>query len=52
MERRTFENESLDIRAERFQWPLALAALALVLHLWASPLHPVRPVRPGREELE
>ncbi len=56
MERRSFEDEFLDIRAERFQWPLALAALALVGHLWALPLRSVRsagpPVRPDREELE
>lgn len=38
MERRSFESESLDVLAERFQWPLALAALALVLHLAARPL--------------
>ena len=52
MERRTFENESLDIRVERFQWPLALAALSLVLHLWASPLQAARPARAGSEEIE
>jgi len=42
MEGRTFDNESIDVRAERFQWPLALAAIALVLHLSASPLASVR----------
>jgi len=54
MERRTFENESLDIRVERFQWPLALAALALVLHLSACPLRSIRVPGspPGREALE
>lgn len=40
MERRSFESESLDVLAERFQWPLALAALALLLHLTARPLSP------------
>lgn len=48
MEQRSFESESLEVLAERFQWPLALAALALVLHLTASPL---QPQRPDREEL-
>ncbi|MFQ5526549.1 MAG: VWA domain-containing protein [Thermoanaerobaculia bacterium] len=38
MERRSFDSESMDVLAERFQWPLALAALALVLHLAALPL--------------
>ena len=40
MERRSFESESLEILAERFQWPLAVAAFALVLHLAAVPLKP------------
>lgn len=43
MKRRSFETESLEVLAERFQWPLALAALALVFHLSASPLQPRRP---------
>lgn len=47
MERRSFENESLEVSAERFQWPLAMAALALVLHLTASPL---QSRRPGEEQ--
>lgn len=42
MERRTFASESLDVRSERFQWPLALGALALVLHLAASPIRESR----------
>ncbi|MCP4203541.1 MAG: VWA domain-containing protein [bacterium] len=48
MEQRSFESESLEVLAERFQWPLTLAALALVLHLFVSPL---QPRRSGREEL-
>lgn len=46
MERRTFETDSLDVRAERFQWPLALAALALLLHLCARPIRSTA-TRPG-----
>lgn len=38
MKRRSFESEALDVLAERFQWPLALAALALVFHLGMRPL--------------
>ena len=37
MEKRTFESQSLSTLAERFQWPLALAALALLLHLAMGP---------------
>ena len=43
MERRSFDNESIDVLAERFQWPLAAAAVALVLHLTVSPLRSKRP---------
>ncbi len=46
MKRRSFESEALDVLAERFQWPLVMAALALVLHLTSRPL---RSVRPGPE---
>ncbi|HSS79225.1 MAG TPA: VWA domain-containing protein [Thermoanaerobaculia bacterium] len=37
MEKRTFESQSLSTLEERFQWPLALAALALLLHLGLGP---------------
>jgi Ca-activated chloride channel homolog len=37
MEKRTLESESLSTQEERFQWPLALAALALILHLAVRP---------------
>jgi tetratricopeptide (TPR) repeat protein len=37
MEKRTFESQSLSTLEERFQWPLALAALALLLHLGWGP---------------
>ncbi|HEX6201444.1 MAG TPA: VWA domain-containing protein [Thermoanaerobaculia bacterium] len=48
MATRRFESETLDTRAERFQWPLALAALALVAHLAAGPFAPQRPARQRR----
>lgn len=38
MQKRSFDSESLEVLAERFQWPLGLAALALLLHLLAAPL--------------
>jgi len=38
MEQRSFDSESIDVLAERYQWPLALAALGLVLHLSTPPL--------------
>ncbi len=37
MEKRTFESQSLSTLEERFQWPLGLAALALLLHLGWGP---------------
>jgi len=37
MEKRTFESQSLSTLEERFQWPLGLAAVALVLHLGLGP---------------
>jgi Ca-activated chloride channel family protein len=40
MEKRTIENESVSTQEERFQWPLALAALALLLHLARPPFAP------------
>jgi Ca-activated chloride channel family protein len=42
MATRRFESETLDTRAERFQWPLALAAAALAAHLAAGPFAPRR----------
>jgi Ca-activated chloride channel homolog len=40
MATRRFASETLDTRAERFQWPLALAAAALLAHLAAGPFAP------------
>lgn len=37
MDQREFETETLNTREERFQWPLALAAAALLLHLALGP---------------
>lgn len=45
MATRRFESETLDTRAERFQWPLALAAAALAAHLAAGPFAPRRGVK-------
>jgi Ca-activated chloride channel homolog len=42
MEKRTLESQSLSVLEERFQWPLALAALALLLHLAAGSFSPRR----------
>lgn len=42
MATRRFESETLDTRAERFQWPLALAAAALAGHLAAGAFAPRR----------
>jgi Ca-activated chloride channel family protein len=55
MEKRTIESQSLSTLAERFQWPLALAALALLAHLGFGPFRaltagrtvPPLPVREG-----
>lgn len=47
MATRRFESETLDTRAERFQWPLALAAAALAAHLAAGPFAPRRRRRPA-----
>jgi Ca-activated chloride channel family protein len=40
LEKRTIESQSLSTLAERFQWPLALAVLALLLHLAVPPFRP------------
>jgi Ca-activated chloride channel family protein len=37
MDRRAHETTEVDTRTERFQWPLALAAAALLLHLAVPP---------------
>jgi Ca-activated chloride channel family protein len=37
LEKRTLESQTLSTLEERFQWPLALAALALLLHLAMGP---------------
>ncbi|MFL6260098.1 MAG: VWA domain-containing protein [Thermoanaerobaculia bacterium] len=53
LERRTIESQSLSTLEERFQWPLALAALALLVYLGVGPFLPERvlplpPVRGSR----
>jgi Ca-activated chloride channel family protein len=40
MEKRTLEGQSLNTLEERFQWPLALACAALLLHLARRPFRP------------
>ena len=42
MEKRTMESQTLSTLEERFQWPLALAALALALYLVVGPFTPAR----------
>lgn len=42
MEKRTIESQTLSTLEERFQWPLALAVGALLLHLAVSPFAPAR----------
>jgi Ca-activated chloride channel family protein len=37
LEKRTIESQALSTLEERFQWPLALAAIALLLHLGVGP---------------
>jgi len=50
MEKTSFESDVLTTEEERFQWPLALAAAALLAHLVAGPFAHRRPsrVRRGR----
>jgi Ca-activated chloride channel family protein len=40
LEKRTIESQSLSTLQERFQWPLALAALALLVYLAVGPFAP------------
>jgi Ca-activated chloride channel family protein len=52
LEKRTIESQSLSTLEERFQWPLALAVLALLVYLGVGPFLPERlpsplPVREG-----
>ena len=46
MEKRTMEGEILEVRAERFQWPLAVAAAALFMLTLISPLRSSKEVQP------
>lgn len=48
MEKRTIESRDLSTLEERFQWPLALAALALLLHLAVGPFAPEKSRAAGR----
>jgi Ca-activated chloride channel family protein len=40
MEKRTLESDTVNTREERFQWPAAVAALALLCYLAVSPFAP------------
>ncbi|HEY4563418.1 MAG TPA: VWA domain-containing protein, partial [Thermoanaerobaculia bacterium] len=42
LEKRTIESQSLSTLEERFQWPLALAVLALLVYLGVGPFLPER----------
>ena len=48
MEKTSFESDTLTTEEERFQWPLALAAAALLAHLVAGPFAHRRPARAWR----
>lgn len=52
LEKRTIESQSLSTLEERFQWPLALAVLALLVYLGVGPFLPDRPPLPVRERRE
>jgi Ca-activated chloride channel family protein len=47
MDTHHLETSTVSTRAERFQWPLALAALGLLLHLALPPFRPVARRRGG-----
>jgi Ca-activated chloride channel family protein len=45
MESHSFGSETVNVLEERFQWPLGLAIVALILHLWVAPFRaPAREV--------
>ncbi len=46
MEKRTIESLSLSTLEERFQWPLALAVVALLVHLGVGPFRTLTPPAP------
>jgi Ca-activated chloride channel homolog len=46
LEKRTIESQSLSTLEERFQWPLALAVLALLVYLGVGPFLPDRSLSP------
>ncbi len=46
MEKRTIESQSLSTLEERFQWPLALAVVALLVHLAVGPFRTLTPPAP------
>ncbi len=48
LRKRTLEGEMLETERERFQWPLALAAVALFGHLALRPFTGTRPAPGGR----
>lgn len=60
LEKRTIESQTLSTLQERFQWPLALAALALLVYLAVGPFAPearpaanaipTRPARPSQTQ--
>jgi Ca-activated chloride channel family protein len=50
LEKRTLETETVTTREERFQWPLLLAAAALLLQLAVGPFAPARQTAAQRPE--
>jgi Ca-activated chloride channel homolog len=48
LEKRTIESQSLSTLEERFQWPLALAALALLVYLAVGPFTPEAKAVPAK----
>ncbi len=48
LEKRTIESQSLSTLEERFQWPLALAALALLVYLAVGPFAPEAKAIPAK----